>query len=66
MAKNKIQFQQGLSLLEFLTQYGSEKQCRQSLFQWRWPHGFICPECGHDKYCTFFFLFTVVLSGFFP
>lgn len=52
MAKNKIQFQQGLSLPEFLTQYGSEEQCRKALFQWRWPHGFKCPECGHDKYCT--------------
>ena len=52
MAKNKIQFQQGLSLQEFLSQYGSEEQCRNALFQWRWPHGFRCPECGHDKHCT--------------
>jgi transposase-like protein len=52
MAKNKIQFQQGLSLQEFLSQYGSEEQCRQSLFKWRWPKGFICPECGHDHYCS--------------
>ncbi len=52
MAKNKVKFQQGLTLQEFLSQYGSENQCRHSLNQWRWPNGFICPECGHDRYCT--------------
>lgn len=51
MAKNKIQFQQGLSLQEFIAQYGSEQQCRQALFQWRWPKGFQCPACGHDQHC---------------
>jgi len=52
MAKNKVQFQKGLSLQEFLSQYGSEEQCHQSLYQWRWPNGFICPKCGHDQYCS--------------
>ena len=52
MAKNTIQFQQGLSLREFLSKYGSEEQCSQALFAWRWPDGFKCPECGHDRYCT--------------
>lgn len=51
MAKNKIQFQQGLSLQEFITRYGSEQQCRQALLQWKWPKGFQCPRCGHDQYC---------------
>lgn len=51
MAKNKIQFQQGLSLPEFLATYGTDEQCHRSLFQWRWPHGFICPACGHSAYC---------------
>ena len=49
MAKNKIQFQQGFSLQEFIAQYGSEQQCQQALFQWRWPKGFQCPACGHDQ-----------------
>lgn len=52
MAKNTVQFQQGLSLQEFISQYGSEGQCYQALFQWRWPDGFKCPECGHDRYCS--------------
>ena len=28
MAKNKIQFQKGMSLVELLQQYGQEEQCR--------------------------------------
>ena len=51
MARNKIQIQQGLSLTEFLQYYGTEEQCRQTLFQWRWPKGFTCPACGLSAYC---------------
>lgn len=47
MAKNRVQFQKGLSLPKFLETYGSEAQCAEALFGWRWPRGFICPECGH-------------------
>jgi len=52
MAKNTVQFQQGLSLQEFIAEYGSEEQCQKALFKWRWPKGFKCPKCGHDRYCT--------------
>jgi transposase-like protein len=51
MEKNKIQFQKGLSLIDFLSQYGTEEQCRESLFRMRWPQGFQCPRCGHPGYC---------------
>jgi hypothetical protein len=51
MAKNQVQFQRGLSLPEFLKHFGSEEQCRAALFEWRWPQGFRCPECGHTGYC---------------
>jgi transposase-like protein len=50
MPKNKIQFQKGLSLPSFLSQYGTEEQCRKALFSLRWPDGFNCPTCCHDKY----------------
>lgn len=49
MARNKIQFQRGLSETGFAELYGSEEQCRGALKQWRWPNGFICPECGATK-----------------
>ena len=52
MAKNKIQFQKGLSLPDFLACYGTEEQCRKKLFNLRWPKGFVCPECGHDIHCV--------------
>jgi transposase-like protein len=51
MAKNKVQFQQGFSLQELFSKYGTEQQCRQALIQWRWSQGFQCPSCGHDQYC---------------
>ena len=51
MAKNKIQFQKGLSMSQFLSRYGTEQQCRDLLFRMRWPQGFECPKCGHRGYC---------------
>jgi ribosomal protein L37AE/L43A len=50
--KNKVQFQKGYSLSEFMKNYGTEDQCRKALFQWRWPQGYVCPECGEQSYCT--------------
>lgn len=46
MTQNTIQFQNGLSLPDFLKEYGTEEQCEQALEQWRWPQGFSCPRCG--------------------
>ncbi len=46
MAKNKVQFQKGYSLTSFLSDYGTEEQCQQALFQWKWASGFYCPQCG--------------------
>lgn len=51
MSKNMIQFQPGLSLTEFLKQYGTEEQCREALYDWRWPKGYECPKCGHHSAC---------------
>lgn len=44
MPKNKVKFQNGLSLPSILFQYGTEQQCRESLFSMRWPNGFCCPN----------------------
>jgi hypothetical protein len=51
MARNKVQFQKGISLGEFLKDYGTEEQCFNALTEWRWPDGFRCSLCNHDKYC---------------
>ena len=50
MARNKVQFQKGLSFAEFSKLYGMEDQCHAALAKWRWPDGFICPKCAGKKY----------------
>ena len=46
MARNKVQFQTGLSEPEFERLYGTEEQCRALVIAARWPAGFECPVCG--------------------
>ena len=46
MAMNRVQFQKGLSLPEFLQRFGTEDQCATALESARWPDGFHCPQCG--------------------
>lgn len=53
MPMNRIQFQRGLSLPEFLDQYGTEPCCEAALQAARWPHGFVCPACGHTSSSEF-------------
>ncbi len=50
MAMNRIQFQPGLSMPEFLKDYGTEAQCEQALEAARWPEGFGCPRCNGTAY----------------
>jgi len=50
MARNPIQFQEGLSLPDFLEDYGTEAQCRAALERMRWPDGFQCPHCGGRRH----------------
>ena len=52
MQQNEIQFQKGLSLNRFIRQFGTEERCAEALFRWRWPHGFVCPICGHAEHCV--------------
>jgi transposase-like protein len=37
------------TLLEFEARFSSEEACRDYLYQLRWPNGFRCPYCGHEK-----------------
>ena len=50
MARNKVQYQKGLSEAGFDRQCGSEEQCRAALAKWRWPDGFVCPRCGGRRH----------------
>jgi transposase-like protein len=52
MARNSVQFQKGLSEAEFHDLYGSEEQCQEAVFAWRWPQGFVCPDCGGRNHCV--------------
>jgi Transposase zinc-ribbon domain len=52
MARNKVQFQKGLSEADFLKLYGNEEACRAAVFCWRWPDGFACPACGERGHCV--------------
>jgi len=37
------------TLAEFESWFPSEEACRQYLFDLRWPQGFSCPRCQHNK-----------------
>jgi ribosomal protein L37AE/L43A len=53
MAMNRVQFQRGLSMAEFMDQYGTDEQCEAALAAARWPQGFACPACGGPPSCSF-------------
>lgn len=50
MAFNRIQFQHGISLPEFMNSFGTEAQCAQAVIAARWPHGFRCPRCERPEH----------------
>jgi hypothetical protein len=52
MARNKVQFQKGLSEAQFDELYGTEERCHAELAWLRWPHGFECPDCGGHGDCV--------------
>jgi Transposase zinc-ribbon domain len=37
------------TLIEFMELYPTAEDCRQALFEHRWPHGFSCSRCGHER-----------------
>src|SRR3974377_75199 len=50
MARNKVQFQKGLSEAQFAVLYGTEDQCWEAVMRWRWPSGFVCPVCAGEHH----------------
>ena len=53
MAQNTVQYQRGLSMLEFFNTYGSPQQCEALVRRWRWPEGFVCPRCQGSWHSEF-------------
>lgn len=50
MPINQIQFQRGLSLPEFLKDFGTEQQCEAALAKARWPSGWRCAHCSCSRF----------------
>ena len=42
--------QQGsMNLLDFQNKFSTEEACQEHLFNMRWPNGYRCPRCDHNK-----------------
>ncbi len=52
MGIKKVQLQRGLSMAGFMERYGTEGKRHTAQAALRWPHGFVCPECGGTRHCT--------------
>lgn len=53
MKMNRIQFQAGMNLDQFLADSSTGTQCETALEQARWPDGFQYPKCcarAHSAY----------------
>lgn len=44
--------EQRLGLEEFQSRFSTEEACVDYLFLVKWPQGFLCPRCGHQKAYT--------------
>src|SRR3972149_4695217 len=53
MPMNRVQFQPGLSMPEFMNLYGTDAQCEAALAAARWPDGFVCPKCSGPASSSF-------------
>jgi transposase-like protein len=42
--------QKKMNLIEFQRIFSTEEACEEHLFKLRWPDGYKCPRCGHEKY----------------
>ena len=54
MAMNRVQFQKGLSLHDFMAQFGTEAACEAHLIALRWPTGYACSRCGSTHHSESF------------
>ncbi|SHF65687.1 Transposase zinc-ribbon domain-containing protein [Mariniphaga anaerophila] len=40
-----------LTIFEFQERFPDESACYEYLTELKWGNGFVCPSCGHDRYC---------------
>jgi len=50
MQRNRIQFQDGLTLDEFYAQYGTDDLCKEAFAKARWPEGVKCRKCEKTEH----------------
>ena len=53
MPKNKIQFQIGVSVPEFIEDFGTDQKCEEYLENLKWPEGYICPDCQSTRFGSY-------------
>jgi hypothetical protein len=39
-----------MNFIEFERKFGTEKSCRDYLFNLKFKDGFVCEKCGHTQY----------------
>ena len=53
MPQNRVQYQEGFSLSDFIQAFGTEDKCLAALEDARCPNGFRCPQCGAaESFCV--------------
>jgi len=50
MPQNRIQYQESMSLSEFIDAFGTDEKCELALEQTRLPDGFRCPICSSEHF----------------
>lgn len=50
MSINRIQFQPGMSLAQFIERFGTERQCEDALVAARWASGWRCARCDCSRF----------------
>jgi len=43
---------ENLTIFEFQEKFPDDQACLNYLAELKWSTGFICPHCGHNKYCN--------------
>lgn len=49
---NMVQFQPGMSMVQFNERYGTQALCELAVEYARWPQGWVCIDCGYRRCYT--------------